>query len=418
MPNFKYTVWTLAILLVAGLYCFIEADGSGDFSIFMSASGGLRAHRNIYEAQYSGFYNYFYSVLFALILEPFYTWPYFWVKLGWLLLNMLLYGRLFQLLARARAVKDLAPKQRNLFLFFVFLFSLRFLHENIHTSQITILILWCSVEGLYRIHRKQATRGSALLALGINIKLMPVVLLPYLLYRGYFKAFGLTCLFYVLSFLAPSLIIGHDYNMQLIKSWAALINPVQPRHVLDVEERSFHGLSTLVATLFVEQVPDVYALPIKRNIADISLSALFKLLLVLRLALIGLTLYFLKWPPFCKAKTTFAAHTEISYLLLITPLLFPHQQHYAFLFITPAFAVALYYVMQQYASFSKKKRLTLASLLFLIYVVSNLKLLLGEFNPYYEHFKILTYAALLLIPLLAWVLYASTRQRPLFIAQN
>jgi hypothetical protein len=38
-----------------------------------------------------------------------------------------------------------------------------------------------------------------------------------------------------------------------------------------------------------------------------------------------------------------------------------------------------------------------------IFLCGNLKILLGEFNRYYEHFKILTYGALLLIPLLAWV---------------
>jgi hypothetical protein len=39
----------------------------------------------------------------------------------------------------------------------------------------------------------------------------------------------------------------------------------------------------------------------------------------------------------------------------------------------------------------------------MIYLCANLKILLGEFNRYYEHYKILTYGALLLIPLLIWV---------------
>ena len=37
----------------------------------------------------------------------------------------------------------------------------------------------------------------------------------------------------------------------------------------------------------------------------------------------------------------------------------------------------------------------------LSYLLCNLSLLLGEFRDYYDHFKILTYGALMVIPLLA-----------------
>lgn len=38
-----------------------------------------------------------------------------------------------------------------------------------------------------------------------------------------------------------------------------------------------------------------------------------------------------------------------------------------------------------------------------IYLLVNLNLLIGEYKPYYEHFKILTFGALLLIPVLAYL---------------
>jgi hypothetical protein len=44
-----------------------------------------------------------------------------------------------------------------------------------------------------------------------------------------------------------------------------------------------------------------------------------------------------------------------------------------------------------------------------VYLTGNLKLILGEFNRYYEHYKILSYGALLLIPLLAWVFASEDR---------
>jgi hypothetical protein len=232
---------------------------------------------------------------------------------------------------------------------------------------------------------------------------LPIVILPYLLYRGYFKAFAATLLFYACSLLLPGFIVGFDYNNYLIQSWFALINPANTNHVLDVDERSFHGLTTLLSTLFIENPPDTYALHIKRNIANVSIGTLSVIIMAVRLILISFTLYFLKFKPFLSSPSALSRFTEIAYLLLLVPLIFPHQQHYAFLFICPAFSLCLFSLIKNYSRFKKSNRIILSILLSIIYLLCNLKLLLGEFDPYYQHFKILTYGALLIIPMLVWV---------------
>ncbi|MBA2610708.1 MAG: DUF2029 domain-containing protein [Bacteroidetes bacterium] len=403
MAVFKNKIWLFVLFLVAIVFCFIEAKDKGDFYIFLSATGDLIKGENFYENKYVDGYHYFYSVLFALILKPFYGLPFFWLKFTWLLLNALIYFKLFNMLAKSKLVASLKEKQQTLFLFLVFLFSFRLFLDNMHASQITLVILWCCIYGLYLITNNKPLSGSAILALGINIKLLPIVFLPYLIYRGYFKASAFTVLFYLAYLLAPSIFIGHGYNMSLLKTWLALINPSNQAHVLDVEERSFHGLSTLLSTLLVKEVPDVYALSLKRNIADVSISTLGTILLLVRLALASFTLYFLKWKPFLKARSVWQQFTEISYLLLLIPLIFPHQQHYAFLFAVPAFAIVLLYLMMYINATPKHTKLSVYILLALIFLCVNLKLLLGAYNNYYDHYKILTYGVLLLIPLLIWV---------------
>jgi len=408
MKEIKNKILLGFVLLVVVVYCLIEAQDEGDFYIYMVAGGNLNGVDNIYEKSYSGQFNYFYSVLFAGFLKLFYTLPFYWVKFCWLLLNLFLYFKMFKLMSDSDLLNQISLRQKNLFLILVFIFSLRFLLDNIHSSQISIVILACCVYGILFIRNDKIITGSIILALGINIKLLPVVFLPYLFYKGYFKAFGLTVLFYILSLFLPSLIFGHAYNVDLLKSWASLVNPFQQRHVLDVEERSFHSLTTLLSTLFVENVPDQYALDLKRNIADVPLDLLAKIVLTIRLFFVGLTLYFMRWKPFVKGSQL-ELLTEVSYLLLLIPLIFPHQQHYAFLFMVPAFALTLYTLLLNYETFSALKKRILLVLLFLIYISSNLKLLFGEYNYYYEHFKILTYAALLLIPMLVWVLIENKR---------
>jgi hypothetical protein len=403
MFGFNNKIWKLLAVIIAVIYCLVESGGEGDFFIFVRAAGDLGHDRDIYAMDYMGGFHYYYSVAFALFLKPLYYLPFFWVKFCWLLLNLGLYLHLFLLLSKSEFVSALNEKQKKTFLFLVFLFSFRFSHQNLHVSQITILILWCCIYGLHFIRNNKPLPGAVLLAIGINIKLLPIVFLPYLLYRGYFKAFAITILFYALSLVLPSFIIGHTYNMALLESWFNLVNPTMQRHVLDVDERSFHGLSTLLSTLLVKDVPDTYAMHIKRNILDVSLEALSLALLIIRLSLATFTLYFLKWPPFKIASSGWKQALEIAYLLLLIPLIFPHQQHYAFLFIVPSFAAILYYFILNFEAMPRSFRQIIISSLVLIYLCSNLSVLLGEFNQYYEHFKLLTYGALLLIPLLVLV---------------
>lgn len=409
MPLLKNKIFLSFLILALISYCAIEAQGNGDFFIFSSAAGDLSSHIDIYKKSYFDSYHYYYSVLFAIFLNPFYTIPFYPVKLAWLFLNVFLFFHLMYLLYQSEPIKNLDQKQRTWFMSIAFVFAFRFFHQNIHASQITILILWCCIYGLLSIHSGNTIRGAAILALGINIKLLPIVFLPYLLYRGYFKAFVFCVLFYASALILPSFIIGHAYNMSLLSSWFDLINPTNQMHVLDVDERSFHGLSTLLSTLLVAEVPDPLALDIPRNILDISIPALTRVLLLVRLALVSFTLYFLHSLPFKRAESDRKQTFEIAYILLIIPLIFPHQQHYAFLFIVPAFLCCLLYLVENYTIIKGLEKKTLILLFVIVYLCSSLSLLLGEFEYYYQHFKILSYGALILIPLLAWVFRRSNR---------
>ena len=211
----------------------------------------------------------------------------------------------------------------------------------------------------------------------------------------------------------PALVIGFHRNMALLASWGYLINPMNKAHVLDVGERSFHSLSTLLATLLIANLHVNYALPIKRNIANITPAQLVYVINSVRLVLIFFSLYFFRTWPFAHAKSALHRLWETAYLLLLIPLIFPHQQEYAFLFVVPAACYIIYYLMTERHSISKIKFRILVACSILSYLACNIRFLLGQYNAYYEHFKVLTYGALLLIPMLAACVPAEvkTKQR-------
>lgn len=399
--SFQKKIAYVALAIILLVYLIIESSGQNDFFIFLSASNDLFTGENIYLKCYLDGFHYFYSVMFAIVIYPLTLIPLHLATFLWLSLNALLLWRLYYLLSFFLSLYELNTKQKKLFWILSLLFSSRLILDNFHLAQMTTFILFLCMEGIYRIQQDKKWTGALLIAIGINIKLLPVVLVPYLLYRKEFKASALIILFYAILMYLPVLFIGSEQNNLLLASWAGLVNPLNSNHILDVAERSFHSLTTLLSTLLVEKVPDTYALPIKRNIANISLEQLAKVIMITRLAFAAFTLYFMRTLPFKPAINKNYQYRELSYILLIIPLIFPHQQHYAFLFIVPAYLYCLYYIIRYYTVIPALKRKILISAMALIYIVVNLKLLLGEYNYYYEHFKILTYGALLLIVVLA-----------------
>jgi len=200
----------------------------------------------------------------------------------------------------------------------------------------------------------------------------------------------------------PGFILGFAQNNMLISGWWKLINPTNTIHNLDVDERSFHSLSTLLATLLVENVPDKFALHIRRNIMNISYTQLVLVLNIIRLVFIFFAFYFLRKKPFTGKAPSMHQFVEISYILLLIPLLFPHQQDYAFLFIMPAVTCIIYYLITEQNTLTNLKFNAIVFVLALSYLLCNITLLYGQYREYYDHFKLLTYGALLIIPLLAF----------------
>ena len=128
----------LASIVIVGLliYCAIEAKGNGDFFIYMSAGGDLNYGFDIYTKKYLIDYHYYYSVLFALFLKPFYGLPFYGVKFCWLILNSALFIHLVYLLTESTLYNQLQTKTKKIFLLLVLLGFGAYYNEK--------SVCWCS----------------------------------------------------------------------------------------------------------------------------------------------------------------------------------------------------------------------------------------------------------------------------------
>ncbi len=388
----------LLLAFVVGVFIFLELNNRNDFDIYLTASVDMFKGENIYGKLYFGCYHYYYSTFFATLIRPLAELPSQATKAIWIFFNILLLLRIWKISFFYLGNNFKQKEIKVLFAFLLFLFCFRFIRDNLHLGQVTILILFLSLESAYQIHDGRWKLGALLLALSINIKLMPLVLVPYFLYRREWKPVVLCVVLLTVLYLLPSLWLGNEHNIFLLGQWIELINPTSQRHVLDVEETSFQSLTTLLATLFIENIEELHGMGIKRNIADISLSSLFWVINTVRLGLIVFTLWFLRTKPFAPIRNLQHISWELSYILLLAPLIFPHQQAYAFLFSLPAAAWTIHRLLtNKERNFRFYSVCIITSIVFLIF---NSSILLGTYAAYYNHFKIVAYGGLLMIVLL------------------
>lgn len=361
----------------------------------MSASKDLFEGIDIYASRYKIDYHYYYSLLFAMAIYPLHYLGQYWSSFFWLLLSIMAFHRTWSIFGEYFPAFKI-PKWGSVFYIISFLFALRFVRDNIHVGQITILIFYLTIEGLHQIQHGNNWKGVWLLALGINIKLLPIVFIPYLVIKGKYKVARNILLVCVLLLIIPVFIIGWEgYSSQMTSFWK-LTNPTKNIHILDVDERSFHSLTTLLSTLFYADTADPYTLEIRRYIVSLPLESVKWVIHVGRFIIASSVFLIVKPPLFQSDKNNFPTFQEWAYLLLIIPLIFPHQQHYAFYFSIPAFMVLLHHTLQNKGYFGEIKSAHLV-LLMMIFTLSTLEFYFGMYREYYSHFKILTYGALLML---------------------
>lgn len=386
--------------VLAVVFLIVEYSRISDFGIYLAASANLLKGIDPYSVLYGDdmLFCYMGNPSLAFLMIPFSILPKLLATFIWKAINLVLLYRIWVLIEKYFQGLSLTFEIRNRLLIGSFLISFFLVFANFHNNQFTILLLFCGLESIYQIRGKSnAFIGAGILSLGIMVKLLPLILLPYLIYRGYWKA-SLYVLFTLLILIfLPALFLGWETNMAFYNKWLYTIAPVGDTNIFDVSTRTIHGIGALISTLTFEGIGNNYSLCYPRHIVDLPYYTVKYLIISVKVILVLITLYFLKINTvFKKQNNKIAELWELSYLFLAAPLIFPQQRTYAFVFIIPAVVFVLFQIQ-------KKKNLGLNALIFMVGIILNLELILGTFRQYYWHYKIITYAVLIILVLLFWL---------------
>ena len=390
--------------------------GAGDFTTYYEAAKLVRTGQQIYCIDFavgSNWLGYAYTPFFAFILIPFTYMPLWAADFIWLLLSFGLLWRIFYLIEDFLDIRALfsLPLYRW-WIFFILLFSARFILYNFDTSQVTILMLWAALESVRLIQKKHWLLGGVLLSFAISIKFLPLVVLPYLFWRRWFRA-GFSTIFGIIMFsLSPVLIYGLAGFAHIIAEWQRVLDPSSAEFTLQQNfiSEGLHSLTAWIPAFFTDAVP---RFGLRRHFFALSDSDAMLLLRIAQGFFVVLSWAFFRSLPFKKEDNKRVVFWELSYLLLVVPLIFPHQQKYAFIFLIPAFAwfwyVFLYfwqentkknfYFWQKITNFGILKT-TCIIIVWLLMTASTDGIVGRELYKIGQYYKLITWGAMLLIPLL------------------
>jgi hypothetical protein len=309
-----------------------------------------------------------YCPSFILFLLPFSFLPYKICLFLWYLFNVALLNVLFRKLSQNYCFSTV---NIGLILFSILLFA-RSMMSLFQNGQVNILMVFLMIYGVILIFEDREILGSGLLAGGILLKIMPIVFIPYILYRGRMKAVVFVLLWMVVIVLIPCVYIGWQQNIGYYLEWYHIINPFDHIFVTSnqIAGRDHFGIDEFCMIVFVKWI--------------------------LRLILIGIIAFVCKSSFNKKYIASQQFLWEISLISLSASLLFPVQLLYSFVSAIPM----CFYISQYYNSraFYKKMKYTFGIVLFLILTLFCSDLFIGrEWMHLSLHYKCITFGFFVLI---------------------
>jgi hypothetical protein len=404
----RYKYYLLA-LTVAFAYIVAQSRFThGDFNIFLGAADYLNHGLNPYKVWLVWHgkvtYMFAYGPAFAFVLIPLTYLPPATAFIVFFMLQILLLIRVFLVIEKMLPIHALSKKQKALWWCLTVLCSARFILHNVEFGQITILILFLAIEGLYQVFYGNKLLGCFLLGLGIHIKLMPLVFISYLVWRKEFVASALCMVFAALLWLTPFAFGNAVFASGLFFDWCSTINPFGENLVQHQQSLgySMQGLQALLSAYLLNS--ENAELGFKFNLLNLSQPVFQVVLLVSLLFFILFTLYFIKGSflqPFDKGPRGI---WQLSYLFLVIPVIFPQQQKYSLILMAPFFCYIIWWIIAVDRNANKRWNAVVFCFTVIVFItIFTSDLFVGfRWNYIFQCLRILTIAAILAIALLAY----------------
>jgi hypothetical protein len=195
-----------------------------DFTVDTAAGRAVLGGTDIYQAHNIRDWYYIYPPLFAILMVPFALIPVFCASLTWYLLSVALIAWTVKMCVGI--VRGDGQFQGDALVLYTVppLLVLFPLMSALARGQTSPVLLWLITAGLIYARRGQDVRGAICFAGGILLKVFPVVLLAYFIWRRRWRFVGVTLLAVAIgAFVIPAAVFGWQRNINYLKEWVSVI---------------------------------------------------------------------------------------------------------------------------------------------------------------------------------------------------
>jgi hypothetical protein len=169
----------------------------------------------------------------------------------------------------------------------------------------------------------------------MNIKIIPIIAISYVFFKGKIRASFITGVFLIASLILPALFVGFQENISLHEKWLNEINPSGSRYAWE-ENTGCVSLNCILPTFFLPATEDSNRhLELDTLLFAVEGSTLVLMIQGTRL-LIFFGLLFLIFKQWNKREEKLSLWREWSLLLIASLLILPHQMKYSMLYAIPA----------------------------------------------------------------------------------
>lgn len=220
MRNHKKTILYILLIILIIWQLIVAIIQGGDLESYLRASKRIIENEPLYVQEVVA---YIYPPLLAFILIPLTLIPPYIVKVIWFFLNIFLIYLSFKLL-----LNTIDQKNINIFTlsFFSIFFTLRFFMDNSNLGQINIVILFLCGLTLYFFTLRKDFLAGIFLASAIVIKVTPIFLLFYFVFKREFKLSFYTLSSLIFFLLIPSLSLGFTGNIDALIQYKDIVQNI------------------------------------------------------------------------------------------------------------------------------------------------------------------------------------------------
>jgi alpha-1,2-mannosyltransferase len=196
-----------------------------DFTIYTAVGQAILDGKDIYEAENPRGWHYNNAPVFGLLFVPFAMLPVFWAALIWYLLSVVVV--VFAVYFSVQMVRQSAKTERDVMWLYILppLLLMWPLMSALARGQMTPLLFGLVMAGVFCQSRGKEWLGGGFLAGAILMKIFPVFLLPYYVWKKRWRFIAATMLFVALGiFVVPTPFLGWDRNMTFHKEWASILH--------------------------------------------------------------------------------------------------------------------------------------------------------------------------------------------------